>query len=100
MATIIAESQWPNESAKKLAELWLGMGEVPEYLNMIWAGSAGEMGVGNKGLVIWQCDDSKLSEGLFFVKNETVRYNVVPGFGCTVKVWTEPTDALKMLGMG
>jgi len=100
MATIIAESKWPNESSKKLAEIWLGMDEPPEYLKMIWAGTVGDIAAGNKGLVLWQCDDSKIVDGLYFIKNDVVRYNVVPGYSCSIDVWTEPADALKMLGMG
>ena len=75
------------------------MGEVPEYLKMVWAGTMTDNALGNKGLVIYQCDDAKLSEGLAFCWNDNVRYNAVPGYRCSINVWTEPEDALKMLGM-
>ena len=101
MATIISESKWPSASTEKLAKTWLEMGEVPEWLKIVWAGTEGDIKSGVRGLVLWQCDDSKLADALFFVKNDTVRYyDAVPGFSCSVIVWTEPADGLKMLGMG
>ena len=100
MATIIEESKWPSESNKKLAEVWLGAGEIPEYLKMIWAGTVSDINLGEKGLVLWQCDDSKIAEGLFFIKSDAARYNLVPGYSCSVVVWTEAEDALKIIGMG
>jgi hypothetical protein len=99
MATIITESKWPNESNKKITELWLGMDELPEYLKIAWVGTTGDINMGNRALVLWNCDDAKLAEALFFVKKEAMRYNVVPGYSYTVKVWAEPEEGLKMLGM-
>ena len=84
MATIIEESKWPSESNKKLAEVWLGTGEIPEYLKMIWAGTVSDINLGEKGLVLWQCDDSKIAEGLFFIKSDAARYNLVPGYSCSL----------------
>jgi hypothetical protein len=100
MATIIAESKWPSESNKKLAEVWLGMDAPPDYMKMIWAGTVSDIALGEKGLVLWQCEDSKIAEGLIFIKTDIARYNLVPGYSCQVNVWTEPEDALKIIGMG
>ena len=67
----------------------------------VWAGTEGDIEKGVRGLILYQCDDSKLADALFFVKNDSVRfYDKVPGFSCSVVVWTEPADGLKMLGMG
>lgn len=99
MPTIVVESKWPNESNKKITELWLGMGEIPEYLKMIWVGTTGDINLGLRALMLWQCDDSKLVEAMFFVKKEAMRYNVVPGYRYAVKVWTEPEEGLRMLEM-
>jgi hypothetical protein len=100
MATIIAESKWPVGSSEKLAQVWLEMSGIPEWLKMIWAGTVGDINSGDRGLVLWQCDDSKIAEALFVIKNDVARYNVVPGYSCSVNVWTEPADALKMIGLG
>jgi hypothetical protein len=99
MATIIAESKWPGASAEKLAKTWLGMGDVPESQKMIWAGTLDDINLGVKGLVIWQCDDSKIADTLSWIRKDLVRYTEVPGFSCSVNVWTEPEEALKLLGL-
>ena len=98
MATIIEESRWPGESNKKLIEVWLGTGEIPEYLKIIWAGTVSDINLGQKGLVLWQCDDSKIAEGLLYIKSDVARYSLVPGYSSSVVVWTEAEDAIKIIG--
>jgi hypothetical protein len=99
MATIIAQSRWPTSSSEKLAKTWLEMGDVPDTQKLIWAGTLDDIKVGVKGLVIWQCDDSKIADTLSWIRKDLVRYNAVPGFSCSVNVWTEPEEALKVLGI-
>jgi len=99
MATIIVESKWPASSSEKLAKTWMEMGDVPESQKMIWAGTLDDIHLGTKGLVIWQCDDSKIADTLSWIRNDLVRYNAVPDFSMSVNIWTEPEDALKALGL-
>jgi hypothetical protein len=99
MATIIVESKWPAASSEKLAKTWLEMGEAPESQKMIWAGTLDNIKLGVKGLVIWQCDDSKIADTLSWIRKDVARYNVVPDFSCSVNVWTEPEEALQVLGL-
>jgi hypothetical protein len=99
MATIIAQSRWPTASSEKLAKMWLEMGDVPDTQKLIWAGTLDDIKVGVKGLVIWQCDDSKIADTLSWIRKDLVGYNAVPGFSCSVNVWTEPEEALKVLGI-
>jgi hypothetical protein len=99
MATIIAGSKWPTSSSEKLAKTWLEMGDVPESQKMIWAGTLDDINWGVKGLAIWQCDDSKIADTLSWIRKDLVRYNEVPGFSCSVNVWTEPEEALKVFGL-
>ena len=44
-------------------------------------------------------DDSKISDTLSWIRKDIVRYNAVPYFSCSVNVWTEPEEALKLLGL-
>jgi len=99
MATIIVESKWPTSSSEKLAKTWLEMGDVPESQKMIWAGTLDDINLGVKGLVIWQCDDSKIADTLSWIRKDLVRYNAVPDFSGSVNVWAEPEEALKVLGL-
>jgi hypothetical protein len=99
MATIIVESRWPAASSEKLAKSWLEMGDVPESQKMLWAGTLDDINWGAKGLVLWQCDDSKIADTLSWIRKDLVRYIAVPGFSSSVNIWTEPEDALKDLGL-
>ena len=99
MTTIIVESRWPTASAEKLAKTWLEMGDVPELQKMVWAGTLDDINLGTKGLVLWQCDNSKIGDTLSWIRKDLIRYNTVPNFSCSVNVWTEPEDALKDLGL-
>ena len=99
MATIIVKSRWPAASAEKLAKTWLEMGDVPESQKMLWAGTLDDINWGTKGLVLWQCDDSKIAETLSWIRKDMVRYSAVPGFSSSVNIWTEPEDSLKDLGL-
>ena len=99
MATIIVESKWPAASAEKLAKTWLEMGDVPESQKMIWAGILDDINLGNRGMVLLQCDDSKIADTLSWIRNDLVRYNTVPDFSGSVNIWTEPEDGLKALGL-
>ena len=99
MVTIIVETNWPAESSKKLAEVWLGMPEIPEQMKMIYVGTKGEADC-NRALVIWQIEDSFVAEALNYINTDVGRYFEVPGFGYSICPWTDPADALKMVGLG
>ena len=99
MATITVESKWPAASSEKLSKTRLEMGEAPESQKLIWAGILDAIDLGVKGSVLWQCDDSKIADTLSWIRKDIVRYNTVPDFSCSVNVWTEPEEALKLLGL-
>lgn len=99
MATIIAESKWPAASSEMLAKTWLEMGDVPESQKMLWAGTTEDIDWGVRGLVVWQCDDSKIADTLSWIRKDMVRYNTVPEFSSSVMVWQEPEEALSNLGL-
>ena len=86
MATIIVESKWPASSSEKLAKTWLEMGEAPESQKLVWAGILDDIDLGVKGLVLWQCDDSKVADTLSWIRKDIVRYNAVPDFSCSVNI--------------
>jgi len=99
MATLIVQSIWPPSSSKMLGEIWLGMDQPPDFMKNTWAGITGADGEGIKGLVLWQCEDSKLAEAFAFIRQDISRYFDVPGYTYSYNVWTEPEDALKMVGL-
>ncbi len=99
MATIIVESLWPGTSAEQLGRTWLEMKEPPGWLTMLWAGAKSEVNVGTRGLVIYQCYKDKIDETLAFIREDQGRYLKIPGYSFSMNIWTEPADALKMIGM-
>ena len=99
MVTIIAETNWPAENSRKLAEVWLEMPPIPEKMKIHYVGLKGEADC-TRALVIWQVEDSFVAEALSYINNDIARYFVVPGFGYSVCPWTDPADALKMVGLG
>jgi hypothetical protein len=98
MVTIIVETNWPAESSKKLAEVWVAMSDVPEQMTMHYVGTRGEADC-SRALVIWQVEDSYVAEALKYLNNDVARYYEVPGFGYSICPWTDPVDALTALGM-
>jgi len=98
MVTIIVETNWPAESSKKLAEVWVAMPDVPEQMTMHYVGTRGEADC-SRALVIWQVEDSYVAEALKYINNDVARYYEVPGFGYSICPWTDPADALASLGM-
>lgn len=99
MVTIIVETNWPSESSKKVAEVWLGMPEIPEKMKMLYVGTKGENDC-IRALVIWQVEDSFVAEALNYINTDVGRYFDIPGYGYSVCPWTDPADALKMVGLG
>ena len=99
MVTIIVEANWPAENSKMLAEVWLGMPEIPEKIKLLYAGVKGESDC-IRSLVMWQVEDSFVAEALNHINNDVARYFVVPGYGYTICPWTDAADALKMVGLG
>jgi hypothetical protein len=99
MVIIIVETNWPAESSKTLGEAWMGMEAIPEQMNMLYVGTRGEADC-SRGMVIWQVEDSFVADALKYINNDVARYFSVPGFGYTICPWTDPVDALKMVGLG
>lgn len=75
------------------------MKEPPDWLTLLWAGTRGEVNLGSKGLVIFQCYKDKIDDTLAFIREDQARYLKIPGYSFSVNIWTEPIDALKMVGL-
>lgn len=99
MASIVVKSAWPTNSSKMIGETWMGMKPPPNFMNLVWVGVEGVEGQGLSGLILWQCKDDKIAEAYDFIREDISRYFNVPGYTYSYRIWTEPQDALKMVGL-
>jgi hypothetical protein len=99
MTTIIAESLWPGTSAEQVAKTWVEMKALPDWLTMVWVGAKSEVNLGGRGLVMYQCYKDKIDDSLAFIREDVARYLKIPGYSFSIDIWTEPEDALKMVGL-
>ncbi len=99
MTTIIVESLWPATSGEQLGKTWVEMKSLPDGLEMVWAGTKSEVNLGSRGLVIFQCYKDKIDDLLAFIREDQSRYFKIQGYSFSVSIWTEPEDALKMVGL-
>ncbi len=99
MTTIIVESLYPGTSAEQIAKTWVEMKALPDSLTMVWAGAKGDVNLGIRGLVMYQCYKDKIDDSLAFIREDEARYLKIPGYSFSIDIWTEPEDALKMVGL-
>ena len=99
MSTIIVKSAWPTNVSKMVGEVWMGMSQPPDFMKILWAGVEGIEGEGIKGLVLWNVDDSNIAEAYAYLRKDIARYFDIPGYTYSYRIWTEPQDALQMVGL-
>ena len=98
---IITETSFPPESSKDIGKVLLKqMGKMPEFITVRGPYTHSESGKGISGLALYECDNAKLAEGLKEVSKRMIEYFEVKGFTYSIKVWAEPGEALKSLGLG
>ena len=99
MATIVHKSAWPTNSSKMVGEIFMGMTQPPAFMKMIWVGVEGIEREGIRGLILWQCEDSQIAEAYTYIRKDIARYFEIPGYTYSYSIWTEPEEALKMVGL-
>ncbi len=99
MTTIIAEGLFPATSAEQVAKTWVEMKAPPDWLTMVWVGTKSEVNLGSRALVVYQCYKDKIDDSLAFIREDVARYLKIPGYSFSIDIWTEPEDALKMVGL-
>lgn len=97
---IIGILSYPPESSKEMAKRFLEQPALPAYITMRGPYFSGDVGEGNKAIVIYEFEESKFSEVNQFLITRFTKYNGVPGFTCSIRPWLEAKEALKAIGMG
>jgi len=96
---IIGILAYPPENTREMIKRFMEQPPLPAYITMKGHYVSGELGVGNKNIVIYECDQSKFSEAYQSIMTRYTKYNGVPGFTCSVHPWLEVEEALKTIGM-
>ncbi len=97
---IITISSYPAESAKEMAKRMMEQPPLPAYMTLKGFYVSSEVGVGIKGIDIYEYDQSKFSEAWGVIIARYAKYIGVPGFTQSQSVWLEVKEALKVIGMG
>jgi hypothetical protein len=97
---IVTQNSFPPESAKDIGKAFLKLGKLPEYMSI--RGPFVHSGCDNGicSITLYECDKSKLSEGVDAAHHRQLAFSEVKGFKYSVNVWLEAPEALKMLGLG
>ncbi len=93
---IIGMISFPTESSKEMGRRFM---EIPPYINKKGPYFTSELGVGIKGISIFEFDPSKLAEATEFINNYYARYIGVPGYKYVIGTWLEAAEALHMVGL-
>jgi hypothetical protein len=56
--------------------------------------------VGNKAIVIYELDQTKILEASQFITTRFTKYYGVPGFTYSANTWLEAKEGLKAIGIG
>ena len=96
---IIGMITFPTESSKEMGKRFKDIPPLPAYITKKGPYFSGELGLGIKGLSIFEFDPSKMAEANEFIANYYAIYIGVPGYTYTVGTWQEAMEALKMIGL-
>ena len=97
---IIAEAVYPPGSAKDAGKCFTNMPSLPDYMSIKGAYIHSAVGAGIRGMVIYECDRSRLADAIEVIGDRITRYFDVPGYTYTMNVWLEAPEALKLVGLG
>ena len=97
---IIGILSYPPESTKEQAKRFIEQPPLPAYITMKGPYVSSELGVGIKSIIIYEFDQSKLSETMEVLTARYTKYYGVPGFTYSANIWLEAKEALKANGMG
>ena len=96
---IIGKTVFPPESAEDVGKRFLELPTVPDFMSLKGPYLKSDASEGIQGLELYELDNANLAEGVEFVTNRYVNYFGIPGFGYTIRVFTEAHEALKMIGL-
>ena len=94
---IIVESQCPIERGMDVYKVFGTSPPLPDFLNLKDSYNTSETGVGFRGLVIYEVEQSKIAEAFEALGRRLTRYFDIPGYTFSIKLWNEPEDTARIL---
>jgi hypothetical protein len=96
---IVATQMYPTEQSKEMAKRYAEMPPVPSFLTKRGPYFTSELGTGIKTITLYDFDPAKTAEALAVVGARFARYHGVPGCTYSIGLWSEVSEALKMIGL-
>jgi len=90
---------YPTESGKEISTRFLNLPALPSYLTRKGPYVYSALGVGIKTISIYEYDPSKMAEASNFIANYYANFIGVPGFTYSIEIWSDTSEALKMIGL-
>ena len=97
---IIGILSYPSEGSKEMAKRFVEQPALLSYITMRGPYFSADVGEGNKSIVIYEFEQSKILEVNQFLITRFTKYFGVPGFTYSLRPWLEAKEALKAIGMG
>jgi hypothetical protein len=96
---IIGTMSFPPEQSNEIGKRFLKLSPLPAYMTMKGPFVSNEVGAGIKVMTVYEFDQSKTREATDTVFNRYSTFYGVSGFTCSVNIWLETSEALKMIGL-
>lgn len=96
---IITEATYPPASAKDAGKCFKELPPLPDYITMRGPYIQSATGAGIRGMVVYECDRSRLAEAIEVIGDRITKYFDVPGYTYSMDVWLEAQEALKLVGL-
>ncbi len=97
---IITHMTYPPESAKEIAQRFLGAPQPPEFMTRRGPYISSKLSDGILAISIYELDDARLAEGFDWIGNYLAAFFGVPGFKYDYNAFYPAEKALKIIGLG
>ena len=97
---IIAMQSFPIDQTKEMAKRFAEQPELPSFITRKGPYFHSVLGGGIKSVNLYEFDQTRMAEALNAVNARMVSYYGVPGMTYSVDLWSEVTEALKLIGLG
>ncbi|BCS97738.1 hypothetical protein DSLASN_33700 [Desulfoluna limicola] len=96
---IIVITQFPLESAQKVAKRYLEAPEPPDYMHSKGPYFYATVSGGVKSTAFYELDNSRIAEGMEYIRRHFACYFGIPGYNFEIQLSLDIDEGLQMIGM-
>jgi hypothetical protein len=96
---ILAMLSFPTESANEVGKRFLALKPMPDYVKIKGPYVTNTKGEGVQTVTLFEFEQSKLADVYKLANDRYANFYGVPDFTCSIQVWLEVTEALKLVGL-